>query len=230
VAPLSFVMPVYNEEDILQRSMAEAVTALEQLCEEWEMIVVDDGSTDSTPRILESWSESDPRIRVLRQPVNRGYSAALIRGFSAAQHDLVFYTDGDAQFDLQQIAGLYDALDDDVEMVVGYRQDRQDPPLRLLTSSAFNRLQRWVLGARVRDVNCAFKLFRRPFLQSLPLSSDGFLIDAELFARARHAGAHWREVGVTHRPRDGGSSTVRVSTVFDTLRYLWSLRRALRDA
>jgi len=227
IRQLSAVMPVYNEEKVLPQSLAEAVGALQQLCELWELIIVDDGSTDSTPLILTGWAKKESRIRVLRQPTNQGYSAALIRGFSTARYDLVFYTDGDAQFDLEQILDLHDQIEG-ADMVVGYRQRRQDPGVRLLTSAVFNRLQGWVLGVRVRDVNCAFKLFRRPFLQGLPLSSDGFLIDAELFARARRAGGSWREIPVTHRERADGSSTVRVRTIWDTLRQLWDVRRSLR--
>ncbi len=219
-------MPAYNEEDILPLALGEAVEALEELCERWELIVVDDGSTDATPRILARWSEREPRIRVLTQRPNQGYTKALARGFAAARHEAVFYTDADAQFDLREIARLYPHLAE-ADMVSGYRVGRKDPWIRLLTSAVYNRLQGMVLGVRARDVNCAFKLFRRSFFDVVTIESDGFLIDAELYARAKKAGLRWVQVGVTHRPREKGSSTVRVSTVTETLAELWRLRKRL---
>jgi glycosyltransferase involved in cell wall biosynthesis len=211
IPALSVVMPAYNEQAVLDRSIAEAVLVLERICADWELVVVDDGSKDDTPRLEK----------------NQGYSRALAHGLRAARFDAVFYTDADAQFDLAEIPRLYERLGGEHEMVVGYREHRQDPRLRLFTSWVFNRLQGLVLGVRPRDVNCAFKLFSRHFLEEVRLESDGFLIDAELFARAKAKGLGWCEVGVTHRPREQGSSTVRASTVGQTLRELWRLKRNL---
>jgi dolichol-phosphate mannosyltransferase len=226
IVELSTVIPAYNEQEVLPVSIAEAVEALDEIADLWELLIVDDGSTDRTAEIVTEWSTRDPRIRLLRQPRNLGYSKALIRGFREARYEMVCYTDADAQFDLREVLDLHDRIDR-VEMVVGYRKKRRDPSIRLLTSAVYNRLQGLVLGVRVRDCNCALKLFRRDFLQSLPLDSDAFLIDAELFARTRRAGGRWREVGVTHRPREQGSTTVKVSTIAETLRELWALRRAI---
>jgi dolichol-phosphate mannosyltransferase len=223
---LSAVMPAYNEEDVLSTSLAETVSALDALCDRWELIVVDDGSTDATASILAERCARNPRVRALRQPHNLGYSKALIRGFRAARHELVFYTDADAQFDVHDITALHACIDD-VDMVVGYRIDRQDATIRRLTSAVYNRLMAVVLGVSVRDCNCAFKMFRRGFLHSLPLRSDGFLIDAELFAQAKAAGGRWREVGIVHRPRERGSSKVRWVAVAETLRGLWAVRRSI---
>lgn len=226
IPELSAVIPAYNEQEVLPVSVREAVAALDDIAARWELLVVDDGSRDRTAEIVSDWSRQDPRVRLLRQPRNMGYSKALIRGFREAQYEFVCYTDADAQFDLHEVLDLYEQADG-VEMVVGYRRQRQDPSIRLLTSAVYNVLQGMVLGVRVRDCNCALKLFRRDFLQALPLDSDGFLIDAELFARTRQAGGRWREVGVTHRPREQGSTTVRISTVAETLRELWALRRSI---
>jgi glycosyltransferase involved in cell wall biosynthesis len=220
-------MPAYNEQDVLPEALAEAVTALDRVADEWELVVVDDGSTDRTPQILAEWSAREPRVRVLTQRPNQGYSKALARGFAAARFEAVFYTDADAQFDLAEITRLapHLAIHD---KVAGYRLDRKDPWVRLLTSRVYNLIQGLTLGIRVRDVNCAFKLFRRSFFERVTLSSDGFLVDAELYARARRAGLTWTQVGVTHRPRLAGSSTVKAATVTATLRELWRLRRSLR--
>jgi len=226
IPELSAVLPAYNEEQVLPVSIREAVEALDEIADRWELLIVDDGSRDRTAEIVSEWAARDGRVRLLRQPTNLGYSKALIRGFREARHAWVCYTDADAQFDLREVRDLFDRADG-VEMVVGYRQKRRDPWIRLLTSAVYNRLQGLVLGLRVRDCNCALKLFRRDFLQALPLDSEGFLIDAELFARTRRAGGRWREVGVTHRPREHGSTTVRVATISRTLRELWSLRRSI---
>jgi dolichol-phosphate mannosyltransferase len=112
-------------------------------------------------------------------------------------------------------------------MVTGFRVGRQDRWIRLVTSGVYNRLQGWMLGLRVRDVNCAFKLFRRSFFEKVQLSSDGFLIDAELYARAKKAGLTWTQVGVRHRPRELGSTTVKVSTIMETLRELRTLAKTV---
>ena len=116
-------------------------------------------------------------------------------------------------------------------MVTGYRIGRQDRWIRFVTSGVYNRLQGSILGLRVRDVNCAFKLFRRSFFDKVELSSDGFLIDAELYARAKKGGLTWTQVGVRHRPRELGRTTVKVSTIVETLRELRALRsRVSREA
>jgi dolichol-phosphate mannosyltransferase len=227
IPSISVVMPAYNEDDVLPVSLQEAVDALEHIADDWEILVVDDGSTDGTPAILAEWSARDSRIKVLTQPSNKGYSKALIRGFKAATKNAVFYTDADAQFDLHEIVRLYPLLEQH-DMVSGYRINRKDPAIRLLTSRVFNALQALLLGNRVRDVNCAFKLFRRSFFEQVQLSSDGFLIDAELYLRAKHAGLKRAQVGVMHRPRTLGTTTVRASTVAQTLRELWNLSRSAR--
>jgi dolichol-phosphate mannosyltransferase len=227
IPSISVVMPAYNEDDVLPVSLQEAVDALEDIATDWEILVVDDGSTDATPEILAEWSAREPRIKVLTQATNQGYSKALIRGFKAASKNAVFYTDADAQFDLHEIARLYPLLEQH-DMVSGYRINRKDPAIRLLTSRVFNALQALLLGNRVRDVNCAFKLFRRSFFEQVHLSSDGFLIDAELHLRAQRAGLKRAQVGVMHRPRTLGSTTVRPATVAQTLRALWDLSRSAR--
>lgn len=227
IPELSLMMPAYNEEAILPIALSEAVAALKAQVKTWECVVVDDGSTDRTPEILAEWAAREPRIRIVTNSPNRGYSQALIRGFHACKLGVVFYTDADAQFDLMEMQRLY-PLTADADMVTGFRVGRQDPWFRLITSGVFNVIQGLVLGVRARDVNCAFKFFRRGFFEKVVLSSDGFLIDAELYARADRAGLRWAQGPVTHRPRTLGSTTVKVGTVRETLRDLFRLKRALK--
>lgn len=226
IPELSAVMPAYNEEEILPLALDEAVAALEAQCERWELIMVDDGSTDGTENILAEWSAREPRIRVITLRPNEGYSRALVHGLTAGRYEAIFYTDADAQFDLMELSRLHPYLAE-ADMVCGFRQKRQDPWVRLLTSRTFNFLQSMALGTMMRDVNCAFKFFRRSYFDKVKLSSDGFLIDAEMYVRAKRAGLTWIEKGVTHRPREEGSSTVSFSTITETLAELWRLRRAL---
>jgi dolichol-phosphate mannosyltransferase len=226
IPALSAVMPAYNEEEVLPQSLQEAVEALEQMVDDWELIIVDDGSLDRTPAILAEWSAKEPRIRVLTNTPNWGYSKALARGLYAAEKDAVFYTDSDAQFDYREITRLYPYLKD-YDMVCGYRDGRKDPPIRFVTSFVYNKIQSLVLWTNARDVNCAFKLYRKSYFEKVKLSSDGFLIDAEFYIRAKRAGLTWTQVGVTHRPRTMGSTTVKVKTIVDTLRQLWQLRRSV---
>jgi len=227
IPELSLMMPAYNEEEILPVALEEAVVALKAQVATWECVVVDDGSTDRTPEILAEWVAREPRVRVVTNDPNRGYSQALIRGFHACRLDVIFYTDADAQFDLMEMRRLYPLIAD-ADMVAGFRVGRQDSWFRLMTSGVYNVIQRLVLGVRARDVNCAFKFFRRDFFTKVNLSSDGFLIDAELYARADRAGLRWVQGPVTHRPRTEGETTVKVGTIQETLRQLFRLKKAVK--
>jgi glycosyltransferase involved in cell wall biosynthesis len=220
-------MPAFNEEAVLPRSLREAIAVLDRLCDDWELVVVDDGSTDATPVVLADLASQEPRIRVLTQDDNRGYAAALIRGFGACRYEAIFYTDADAQFDLSDLAAAHPLLAG-ADMVAGWRRHRQDPWQRRFLSSCFNWLQRRVLGTPARDVDCAFKLFRRSFFEKVELSSSGFLIDAELYARAALAGLRVVQLPVEHRPRAAGRSSIRPATLWRSLVQLFALARELK--
>lgn len=218
-------MPALDEEEALPVVLPEASAALDDICERWEIIVVDDGSTDRTPEILQEFADRDPRIRVLTQHGHQGYGLAIRRGFDAVSYMVVCLTDSDGQFDLRDIAKLYPFLKD-ADMVAGFRQSREDNWIRKAVSATYNGLQARILGLDVRDVNCALKLFRRSFLYMIDLTSEGFLIDAEIYFRAHRAGLRWAQVGVTHRARVHGESKVHLGLAFGTLLRLWRLRRS----
>lgn len=226
---LTIVLPAYNEQDNIQQAVRAATRAAAGLVAEHEIVVVDDGSRDATPERLRALeAELGGRLRVLRHTVNRGYGAALRAGFAAARGDLVFYTDSDNQFDLGQLGSALPLMADH-DAVLGYRLHRRDPFTRICTSAVFNRLTCLVLGMRVRDLNCSFKLVRREILQALPLESDDFFIDAELVARLHRAGGCYTQMPVRHFPRTAGRSSVRASDVPRTLRSLARMRARLRE-
>lgn len=226
IPELSAMMPAYNEEEILSIALDEAIAALDAQVSTWELIVVDDGSTDRTPQILKEATDNEPRLRIVTNSPNIGYSKALIRGFEACRFSVIFYTDADAQFDLMEISRLYPLIAE-ADMVAAYRVGRKDPWFRRLTSDVYNIILALVLGVRARDVNCAFKFFRQDFFDVVSLSSDGFLIDAELYSRANQAGLRWRQGPVTHRPRTEGSTSIKVGAIRETLGALWQLKRSL---
>jgi len=221
---LSIVLPAYNEEGNIERAVRSAAAAAAALVPEYEVVVVDDGSRDRTGEILHALvHELAPRLRVVRHPVNLGYGAALRDGFRATTGELVFYTDSDNQFDLRELEHALPLMQD-LDAVLGYRIDRQDPWLRKLVSGGFNVLSSIAFGMSVRDLNCSFKLFRGDLLRQLPIDSTDFLVDTEMVARLHQAGWRYVQRGVRHYPRTAGHSTVRPRDVPRTLVSLARMR------
>jgi len=225
---ISAFFPAHNEEGNIGKTVRTALEVLSDLAEAFEVIVVDDGSTDRTAEIVREIMEADPRVRLVQHDRNRGYGAALRSGFAAARYDWVFFSDSDLQFDLRDLARLI-PYTDRADLIVGYRIRRQDPIHRRLFAWAWNRLVRWGFGVGVRDVDCAFKLLRREVVQRLPLRSDGAFISTELLCRARASGARIVEVGVPHYPRRWGrQSGASVRVILRAFEDLWRLRWELR--
>ncbi|HEY1188333.1 MAG TPA: glycosyltransferase family 2 protein, partial [Gemmata sp.] len=204
---------------MIARAIAEAEHTLGRHFARFEIIVVDDGSSDATPREVCRALETAPHTRFLRHQLNRGYGAALRTGFEAARCPLVAFTDADCQFDLADLAPLA-ARAAEVPVVVGYRADRKDPWRRRFLSRGYNVLARALLGTRVRDVDCALKVFRREVLAGLLPVSRGFFVNTEMLTRARQLGLAVAEVPVAHRPRAGGESKVSLREVPRTARTL----------
>jgi 4-amino-4-deoxy-L-arabinose transferase-like glycosyltransferase len=213
---LSLVVPAYNEEAAIGQAVFEACAALRGLTSTYEIVVVDDGSTDATADVVEQLAASRPEVRVLRHGSNQGYGAALRTGFAAARYERVAFTDADGQFDLADLADLL-PLSHDYPVVVGYRQERQDPWRRRVLSRGYNVLTRLLLGTGVRDLDCAFKVFRRDVLPALSPSTPNYFANAEMLTRARQLGMAVAEVGVRHRPRLHGRSKVSLWEVPRTL-------------
>ena len=218
---LSLVLPAYNEAAVIAQAIAEAEAALGQLFDEFEILVVDDGSSDATAKIVRQVLFHSPNTRLLRHGENRGYGTALRTGFEAARFDLVAFTDADCQFDLLDL-GAMARLAENAPIVAGYRHNRKDSWRRRFYSRGYNMLARAILGTRVRDCDCALKVFRREALAKLLPESRGFFVNAEMLTRARLLGFEIAEVPVTHRPRLGGESKVSVLEIPRTLRTMFA--------
>ncbi len=219
------MLPALNEQEVIAQAICEADEALAGITADYEILVVDDGSTDSTREVAQCEALRRPAVRVIVHKQNRGYGAALRSGFQAATKDYVGFTDADCQFNLTELSRLVLLLSS-CDIACGYRLDRQDGWLRNLYSKVYNFLVRLLLGTRVRDCDCALKLFRRETLEELSIHTNGFLVNAELLSKANLRGKKVIEVGVSHRPRPRGQSTVNVwhtIPVFAALiRFWWS--------
>ena len=227
---LSLFFPCHNEAENLEALVADALTALPALAATYEVILVDDGSRDDTAGVAERLAHQHSGIvRVVRHDVNRGYGGALRSGFAAARYNYLAYTDGDRQFRVADLARLVERAEaTQSPVVIGYRLQRADPPLRLVYASIYRVANRVWFGLNVRDVDCAAKLFRRDALKRINVHSDGAFFSAELLIRLRLAGVSIAEVGVPHYPRTAGSPTgARLSVITRAVRDFWSLRIGL---
>jgi len=219
VAPgwnLSLVIPAYNEEAGIAAAIAEADEVLVRIATDYEILIVDDGSTDRTFAIASAEALCRPKLRVLRHERNRGYGAALRTGFEAARFELVAFTDADCQFYLHDLRRMVPLLES-APIVAGYRVDRKDPWRRRFLSRGYNLLAHTLLGTRVRDCDCALKVFRKRDLSHLLPNSANFFVNTEMLTRARQRNLAVTEIGVTHRPRRAGTSKVSLGDVPRTL-------------
>ena len=227
---LSLFFPCHNEAENLEALVADALAALPALASRYEVILVDDGSRDDTAGVAERLvQQHGGAVRLVRHEVNRGYGGALRSGFAAARYDYLAYTDGDRQFRIADLARLVESAEaTGSPVVIGYRLQRADPPLRLIYATLYRVANRIWFGLRVRDVDCAAKLFRRDVLRNINVHSDGAFFSAELLIRLRLAGVNAHEVGVPHYPRTAGSPTgARLSVIARAVRDFWSLRIGL---
>ena len=206
LSSLSASFPAHNEEDNVGPMIEDLVTALPDFAERFEVIVVDDGSRDRTFERASAIAARDQRVRVIRHEVNRGYGAAVWTGLASGTMDYAFFTDGDRQFDVRQVGDLIARIDG-ADVVVGWRLDRKDNAIRIANAHAWNGLIRILLNVPVRDVDCAFKLFRREVLAGLEIEAGGAMFSSELLARLAARGVRIVEVPVRHLPREHGKSS-----------------------
>jgi putative flippase GtrA len=210
---LSVVLPAFNEEQIIGRTVCTVLNVLNGWGMDFEILVVNDGSTDRTGKIVAAIVDTDPRVRLISHATNQGYGASLVSGFAEATKELVFFMDSDGQFDIRDLEELFPLIDT-YDAVIGYRIDRQDPWMRKINAWGWKYLIGGVLDVHVRDVDCAFKLLHTEFLHQHPLETRGAMINAELLYRLKRAGCSCKEVGVIHLPRLYGQATgARLSVI-----------------
>ncbi len=205
-ASISVFFPAFNDAKSISGLVQTALNILPVLTDDYEVIVIDDGSTDETPLVLDELARVHAHVKVVHHQQNMGYGGALRSGFSLASKDLVFYTDGDGQYNVQDLLKLYPLLTPGVDVVNGFKIRRADDVHRKMIGGLYNRLARLLFRLPIRDVDCDFRLLRRPVLQRIKLVSSSGVICVELVRKLHQAGAKFVEAPVPHYPRVHGQS------------------------
>jgi glycosyltransferase involved in cell wall biosynthesis len=226
--PLSLCFPCYNEQDVIGDVLAGALAVLPEFLEEFEIVVVDDGSKDDTSAVVERVAMRDDRVRLVRHEKNRGYGAAVSTALRSAHGEWICFTDGDGQFNMLDLPNLL-AHADKSDVVIGYRRRRAEGGVRKFNANSWKWLIRCLVGLKVRDLDCAFKLFPRWVIDCLKLSSEGACISAEIMAQCMRGGVSITEVPVNHYPRSAGKATGAnikvVLKAFRELPIIWQYRK-----
>ncbi len=227
---LTIFLPSYNEEGNVERVVRGFVAEAPKVAEDFEVVVIDDGSRDRTAEIAQRLAAEDSRVRLERHGVNKGYGCAMVTGFRTARHPFILLCDGDGQFDPADMR-LLTAIIPDYDVVIGRRARRADHLMRRFNGKAWTIFSRILFGLSVTDMDCGFKLFRREAVANLELHSSGAMITTELMARLAGRRARIAEVDVTHLPRtagvQGGNSASTIIGAFkDLFALYWELKRA----
>lgn len=224
---ISAFFPALNEEGTIAKLTQDLLSILDSNFEHREVIIINDGSTDKTKQIAdELYKQNNGYVKVIHHAQSRGYGNALKAGFATAKCDLIFYTDGDNQFDMNDLHRALSLIDGN-DIVVGYRQNRKDPKHRLWLSKGYNLLVRILFGLKLRDIDCSFKLFKRTALEKISIESHGYFIDTEIMVKAKKQGLKIEEFGVKHLPRAFGVSKVKMKHIFITLHEIAKLWKEL---
>lgn len=228
---ISVFFPAYNEEANVGALCLKTASVLKKIAARWEVIAVNDGSKDRTEAVVKALNKKNKNIRVVSHVINQGYGAAVKTGFKSARYDWIFFTDGDGQFDVEEMAGMLPLLQDH-DLVIGYRIRRADPLQRKLNAFAWGTLVRtlfWFWGSR--DIDCAFKFVRKDVFKKFRLETTGAMISTELLVKAHKNGFRIVEKGVNHYPRRAGQQTgAKLSVIARAFKELftyaiqWNLR------
>lgn len=215
---ISLVVPAYNEESNIGVFLNSAIKSIEKLVKDYEIIIINDGSTDRTKDIVNNFLRKNNRIKQIIHNSNLGYGDALRTGFRISSKELVFFTDSDNQFDLSEIAHFYEEIGNN-DYVIGYRKNRQDSIIRRINGRLWTKLVNVLYGLDVKDVNCAFKMFKRDIIKSLKLKSSGASINAELLNELMKKKYKYTQIPVSHLPRSSGNQTgAKITVIVDALK------------
>ncbi len=227
---LTIFYPCYNEEANVERVTRAAVATAREIAEDWEVLIVNDGSKDRTEEIANRLAVEIPGVRAVHNHPNLGYGGALTRGFREATKNWIFYTDGDGQFDFKEISKLLPLLETH-DIVSCYRLDRQDSRMRKLNAWAWSMLVNLLFHMGLKDIDCAFKIYPRTFVERIELKSRGALIDTEMLAKARNLGYSIAQLGVHHYPRTAGQQTgANLKVILRAFKELFKLYRQIKAA
>jgi len=226
---ISAFFPAYNDGGTIASMVLSAILVLEKLTDDYEVIVVNDGSRDYTGEILNELDRQYERVRVVHHEKNKGYGGALRTGFSQAGKEFVFYTDGDAQYDVRDLPSLWAVMNDSVDMVQGYKIGRSDPLHRVIIGRLYHAVTNLAFGIHLKDVDCDFRLIRRSVFDRVHPESDSGVICVEMMTKIRQAGFRITEVPVHHYHRAYGKSQFfnfrRIARVgVDLIKLWWELR------
>lgn len=228
---ISVVMPAYNEKDNIEEAVNSSLGVLKTACDDFEIVVVDDGSTDGTSEILDRLSESIPELRVIHHGKNYKFGRTLRDGIAAARKDLIFLTDSDNPIDMEDMKKAIPMMKD-YDFVNGCRLAREPSVKRIIYTAVYNMMIRIIFRLNIRDVNFSYKMVKRELLQKLDLRSEGSFIDAEMLIEAKRNSARITEIGIMYYPRVLGESTlaspsVIVKILYEMFRYI--MRRLFRS-
>lgn len=233
---ISVLLPAYNEEENIKECVLSVKRYLDKRFKDYEILVITDGSTDNTEKIVRKFVKRDQHIKLLHHKTNLGYGAVLRSGFADCSKELIFYTDSDNQFNIQNLDSLFPLLDS-YDIVSGYRLNRQDPLMRIFVAWFYNTLIRILFNLDVRDIDASFKLYKKDVFKKMKLKANTGLIDAEVLIKAKKNGFKIGQIGVKHYPRMKGRTAyeigkrnkflaiVRPRVIMDVLseiRKLWS--------
>lgn len=226
---ISIILPALNEEENIEAAIRDILSYFHSKKERYELIVINDGSTDGTGDIAERLASENGSIRVIQHPINKGYGSALKRGFDISKYKYVFFTDSDRQFDVKGLDILLPLIKTDaVEIIIGYRLKRKDPFTRRFLSWGYNSLVGYLFDLNVKDIDCAFKIFRKDIFSKIKIESKNFFVNTEILAKARHFGFNVLEVGVPHFPRTAGKTTVTLKHIPLTLIELYRIYKRIK--
>lgn len=226
---LSIFFPFWNEEKNIEQVVTNAIAIAPKIARKWEIIIVDDGSSDKTWEKSQEIESKYSNVRVVHHNINRGYGAALKSGFEHSQYNYIVFTDGDLQFDFSEVTKFIEVIED-ADIVIGYREKRQDKLIRHILMTLLKIWDFLFFHFYFKDIDCGFKMFRREAIEALmPLRSEGAMITTEILAKAKAKKMKIKQVGVSHFPRkhgqsSGGNLPVIIRAVLETFILYWDIK------